>query len=138
MAARPGVLLHDAVVLGRVVEAERLDDRADLLVGVEELVAVGVVGGEPGGELAAVLQVEQHPRHQPRELVRVAGPDGRAVAAARQVVDRRDAAFVVQLVHVTAGLKESELSPVYWHYRTSRGGVQEWAAQPRGTLSRFA
>ena len=40
MAARPGVLLHDAFVLGLVVEAERLDDGADLLVGVEELFAV--------------------------------------------------------------------------------------------------
>ena len=32
------VLVHDAFVLGLVVEAERLDDGADLLVGVEELV----------------------------------------------------------------------------------------------------
>ena len=39
------------------------------------LLAVGVVGREAGGELAAVLQVEQHPRHEPRDLIRVAGPD---------------------------------------------------------------
>ena len=30
-----GVLAHDAFVLGLVVEAKRLDDGADLLVGVE-------------------------------------------------------------------------------------------------------
>ena len=37
------VLLHDAVVLGRVVEPERLDHRSDLLVRVDELFAVRVV-----------------------------------------------------------------------------------------------
>ena len=40
MAARPAYSLHDAFVLGLVVEAEGLDDGADLLVGVEEFVAV--------------------------------------------------------------------------------------------------
>ena len=36
MAARPAYSRHDALVLGLVVEAKRLDDGADLLVGVEE------------------------------------------------------------------------------------------------------
>ena len=73
-----GVLAHDAFVLGLMVEAKRLDDGADLLVGVEEFFAVGIEGGEAGGELAAVLQVEEHPRHQPRDLL---GPGQRGQAA---------------------------------------------------------
>ena len=77
-------LAHDAVVLGLVIEAEGLDDRADLLVGVEQIFALRVEGGEAGGELAAVLQIEQHPRHQAGDLFRPgqgrqpeAGPPGR-------------------------------------------------------------
>ena len=101
MAARPAYSLHDAVVLGLVVEAERLDDRADLLVGVEELFAARVVGGEAGGELAAVLQVEQHPRHQPGDLLGP-GEGGQARRLClRKMVDRGDPAFVVQFVHAT-------------------------------------
>ena len=104
-----GVLPHDAVVLGLVVEAEGLDDGADLLVGVEELFALGIVGGEAGRELAAVLQVEQHPRHQAGDLLRsLQGRQPRRVRAV-QVVNRRDPAFVVQFVHwVTSTLEEGD------------------------------
>ena len=64
-------------------------------------------------------------------------PDRRAVAAARQVVDRRDAAFVVQLVHVTARQEESEFPRCYWNYRTYRGRVQERVSQPAPPIIRI-
>ena len=97
-----GVLLHDAFVLGLVVEAERLDDGADLLVGVEELFAVRVVGGEAGGQLAAVLQVEQHPRHQARDLFGPGSGASREARGRRQMIDRGDPALVVQFVHAAS------------------------------------
>ncbi len=59
------VLAHDAFVLGLMVETKRLNDGADLLERVEELFAAWVERREAGGELAAVLQVEQQARHEP-------------------------------------------------------------------------
>ena len=117
-----GVLLHDAVVLGLVVEAKRLDDGADLLVGVEELVAIGIVGGHAGGELAAVLHVEQHPRHQPRTCSGPAGGQRRGRGAV-EMINRRDAAFVVQFGH-RVRLLEKKVNPAPCrqdkvHYRES-------------------
>ena len=94
-----GELLHDAFVLGLVVEAERLDDGADLLVGVEEFFAARIVGGEAGRQLAAVLQVEQHSRHQPRHLLGTGQGGQPRRLAPRQMINRGDAALVVQLVH---------------------------------------
>ena len=101
------VILHDAGVLRRMVDLKRLDDRAEFLVRIEEQVAIGVEAGHTGGELAAVLEIEEHPRHVPGEFVRVAGPDVRFLFVRRggQIVKRRHTAFVVQLVHVTAGLR---------------------------------
>ena len=46
---------HDRFVLGPVVEAERLDDAADLPVGVEDFIALEIVGREPGRQLTTVL-----------------------------------------------------------------------------------
>ena len=99
MAARPAYSCMMLSNLRLVVEAERLGDGADFLVGVEELLAVGVVGGHAGGELAAVLQVEQHPRHQPGHLFRTgqAAPD--RMPRAGEVIDGGDAALVLQFSH---------------------------------------
>src|SRR5208283_1631035 len=62
------VLLHDALVLPLVIEAERLDHSADLAEGVDQPFAMGIVRREAGRQLAAVLQVEQHARHQAGDL----------------------------------------------------------------------
>ena len=58
------VLVHQALVLGPMAHAEDLGDRAHLLVGVDQLAAVRIEGGDAGGQLAAVLDVQEHPRHQ--------------------------------------------------------------------------
>src|SRR5262249_10184090 len=42
------VLAHDALVLGLVVHAEGFDDRSNLLVGIEEFLAMRVVRAEAG------------------------------------------------------------------------------------------
>ena len=75
--------------------------RADLLVGVEQLFALRVEGGQAGGELAAVLQVEQQPRHQAGDLLRPR-QRGQLGGLAREVVDRGNAALVVQFVHAAS------------------------------------
>ena len=63
-----GVLTHDAIGLGLLIETKRLDHGADVLVGVEQLFAARVEGREAGGKLAAVLQIEEQARHEPRSL----------------------------------------------------------------------
>src|SRR5262249_14641410 len=57
------VLFHDTVVLGLVIEPEGLDNRADLLVRVENLVALGIERAEARRQLAPILQVQQQPGH---------------------------------------------------------------------------
>ena len=90
-----GVFLHQALVLGPMVHAEDLADRADFLVGVDQLVAMGMIGGHAGRQLAAVLDVQQHPRHQAGDGIRPAVRAQRTDAPARQVIDRGHATFVV-------------------------------------------
>ena len=41
-------------------------------MGVDQLLPLGIVGRHAGRELAPVLDVEQHPRHQSRDLRRAA------------------------------------------------------------------
>ena len=72
-----GVLLHQAFVLAAMVHAENFADAAHVFVRVQQLLAVGVERGHAGRKLAAVLNVQQHPRHQPRNFV---GPLLRAQA----------------------------------------------------------
>ncbi len=90
-----GVFLHQALELAAMAQAKDLADAAHVLVGVDELVAVGVVGGDAGGQLAAVLDVQQHPRHQPGDFLGPLLGTQRADAPVRQVVDRGNAAFLV-------------------------------------------
>ena len=82
-----------------MVQAEDLGHRAHVLVGVDQLIAVRVVGGHAGRQLAAVLDVQQHPRHQPRDFLGALLGAQRADPSARQVIDRGNAAFVVQFAH---------------------------------------
>src|SRR5207237_9374523 len=91
----PGKFAHDAFELRLMVEAEGLDDRADLLEGVEDLVAAGIVGGEASRQLTAVLQVEQDPWHQGRAVVRpLSGREFRRLRTI-EMVDRGDATLVL-------------------------------------------
>ena len=64
----PGELRHDVVVLGRMVEAKRLDNRADLFVGIEDALPPRVERREPRRQLPAILQIKQHAGHQSRDL----------------------------------------------------------------------
>src|SRR5437667_10091255 len=113
------VLLHNAVVLGLVVEAEGLDDRPNLLKRVDDLFAARVVGGEPRRQLAAVLQVQEHSRHQPRDLVCSRQRRQLRGAGTIKMIKRRNAAFMMEFVHAVAStLLRKELSP--YHPNKSR------------------
>jgi len=50
-------------VLARVRGAKNFGDGADILVSTDPLGAIGIEGADAGGQLAAVVQVEQHARH---------------------------------------------------------------------------
>ena len=106
-----GVLRHQSLVLAAVAEAKHLADAADVLDRGEQLAAVRIPDGHPGRELAAVLDVEEHPRHETRHLLR---PLGRAevagigAIAAWQVVDGYQPALVMQFAqsHAPEGVSK--------------------------------
>src|SRR5262249_23681599 len=89
------VLAHDAVVLGLMAKTERLDDRADLLVSVEQFFAVRVVRREAGGQLATVLQIEQDAGHEAGDLLRPRLGRKAGMQRAVEMVNRGDPAFVL-------------------------------------------
>jgi len=95
----PVVLVEDCAVLVRVRHAEDFADGADVLERVDDLRTVGVVSRHAGGELSAVLQVEQHARQEGGDVF---DRRFRAAAASRsdgfvQTVERRHSALVVDV-----------------------------------------
>ena len=94
------VPLHDRLELVPMVEAERLGHRPQLLVGLQERTASGMIAGHPRGELAPVLHVEQHPGDQPGHAVAVPRDRGqRGDRCAVGMEDGRHATLVVQFAH---------------------------------------
>ena len=96
---RPGVFGHQRLEVLAFVELEDLRDRADILVRVDQLIAVRAERRHAGGKLPAILDVQQQPRNQPRRLF---GPFLRSQIATTPVgkmINRRDAAFVMQFRH---------------------------------------
>ena len=55
-----------------MIHAKDLGHRTDILIGADKLFAMGVIGRHPSRQLAAVLDVEQHPRHEAGGRVRPA------------------------------------------------------------------
>ena len=92
--------LHDRLELLAMIEAKRFGDRAHLLVGLDQRAAVRAKAAHAGGELAAVLHVQQHSRDQPGHAVDITSDRRqRRNRRARGVVDGGHAAFVVKLTH---------------------------------------
>jgi hypothetical protein len=124
-----GILPHDAIVLGLVVEPKRLDHRADLLVSAEDLLALGTERREPGRQLASILKIEEHSRHQAADLILTMRRRQSRGVSAIQVINRRDPAFMVEFAHwVTSTLEEGDFQrtepalSLQWergHYRIS-------------------
>ncbi len=96
---RTVVLVHDIVVFFAMIELERLDHRADFLVGVKQFIAVGVVGGKAGGQLPAILQIQEQARHQAGDIVRLHVLKQGRWWFVRKMIDGRDSAFMLQFVH---------------------------------------
>ena len=63
---RADKLLHDRLVLAAMRETKDFADRSDVLVGIEQQRPFGIIAGHSSGQLAAVLDVLQHPGHQGR------------------------------------------------------------------------
>ena len=97
---RPAVAFaHQRLILRAMVHAEDFADGAHVLVGADELFAMRMVCGHSGRQLAPVLDVQQHPRHEPAHRVWAAIRTKRTHAPTRQMVDRRHPAFVVYFAH---------------------------------------
>ena len=93
-----------------MVESKRLVDGSQLAVSIDQLLSLGIVAGHPCRELTAVLNVEQHSRHQPRNFTGALRRTERTDFVAREVVDRGNTALVIQFAHrerlETGGLRE--------------------------------
>ena len=90
-----GVFLHQRFAARAMRQAEHLGHRSHVLVRVDQLVPRGIVRGHSGGQLAAILDVQQHPRDQTRRLLRPLFGTKRADFVTGQVVNGCDTAFVV-------------------------------------------
>ena len=148
-----GVLRHQSLVLTAVAEAKHLADAAHILDRGEQLAAVRIPDRHAGRELAAVLDVEEHPRHETRHLLR---PLGRAqvagigAIAAWQVVDGYQPALVMQFAQAHApegvskvpsgGLAGVVVHVLAQHTRTirPRGRTPQPAARTCGDLRHAA
>ncbi len=82
-----------------MVQAEDLAHHAQVLVGLDELLPLGVEGGDARGKLPAVLDVQQHLGDQPAGVLGPLFGGQPADLAAGEMIDRGDAALVVQLAH---------------------------------------
>src|SRR5262245_61545639 len=94
-----GILLHQTLVLAAVAHAKYFADTAHVLVRLQQLLAVGIEGCNSCRELAAVLDVQQHPRHKARNFIGPLRRAKRTGVAIRQVIDRGQTAFVMQFAH---------------------------------------
>ena len=86
--------LHQALVLSPMVHAKNLANRADILIGADKLFAMGVIGRHAGRQLAAVLDVQQHPRHEAGHGLRPTIHAQGTHAPPRQVIDCGHTTFV--------------------------------------------
>ena len=105
---RPRILPHQSLVLLSMMQVKDLVDRPDVLVRIDQLVAIGVEGRHAGGELAAVLDIQQHARDQSRALQWIAFRSQAAHASPLQVVDGGDPAFVEQFGHGRNDLRATD------------------------------
>ena len=108
---RAGVLIHEPLIDAPMAHPEHLAHAPDILMGGEKLVAIGIPGRHSGRELAAVLDVEEHPGHEPGHVVGPLHRAERAGRAPRKVVDRRQAALVMEFSHHIACMQAPEKLP---------------------------
>ena len=109
-ARATGVLVHQLVALQPMGQAENFGDGADLLVSVDQLIAVGIVGRDARRQLSAILDVQQHAGQQARYLVGTRLRTEWASGHIRQMIDRGDAAFVMEFAHAPDSMRDSALS----------------------------
>ncbi len=104
------VIGHETAGAVEVVHQEDFGDGANVFMGIDELVAIAVEGGHPGGELATILHVLQDLRHQEScplgilmGVVGINGQEGMETAFVSdsfgEVIDCRNSTFVVQFRH---------------------------------------
>ena len=94
-----GVLLHQTLVLAPMAHPENLAHASHVLVGGEQLGPLGIPGGQASRELAAVLDVEEHSRDQPRHLLLPLGRTQGTRLGTGQVINGRQAALMTQVAH---------------------------------------
>ena len=91
--------LHQRLALPGVRESKYLADRPDIFVGIDQPAPPRMIGGDPGGQLAAILNVQQHAGQQTRRLGRVRCGTQGAQWHGRKMIYGRDPTFLSPDIH---------------------------------------
>ena len=78
-----------------------LADGPDVFVGFEQQRPLGIVAGHASSQLAAVLDVLEHPGHDRRRSIDADIADKRALRCRWQVIDGCNSTLVIQFAHKT-------------------------------------
>ena len=73
---------------------------------IDQLLTGRVVAGHPRRKLSAVLNIQEHPRHQSRDLLWPLRRSERAHSGARQMIDGSNSTLVMQFTHRKAFSKK--------------------------------
>ena len=92
-------LVHQAFVLAAMAHSEHFAHAADIFVREQQLLPLGVVRGNSGRQLPAVLNIQQHPRHEPGNFLRTMWAAQRIGGPARKMINGRHSAFVMKFAH---------------------------------------
>ena len=123
-----GVPGHQRFRFAAVVEPKRLGHRAQLAIGFQNLLALGVVGGEPGRKLPAILDIQEQPRHQSGNFGQAVRSRQRARFVPRQMINGRDATLVPKIAHESHSIASpNETGGRRFGRATLRGANPNWS-----------
>ena len=106
-----------------MAQPKHLAHRADAAIRFQQLLPLRVVARHAGRKLAAVLHVQQHPRDQPRNLVRPLRRAKRTHGLARQMIHGGQAALVMKFAHEMSAHRCSECRRAEPRLRTAGGSM---------------
>ena len=130
------ILPHQLFVRLLAVEVKHLRHGPHFFVGVDQLVPLLIEGGEPGSQLATVLDVNQHSGDEATGGIRISPRDQRTDLVAEPVIDRHNATLVSQLRHLsqTPGVPRDRQT----ESNDSRLPTRNQPGESRNTASRAA
>ncbi len=94
-----GQVTHQGFGLGTMIEPKDFGHGADILAGLQQRRPIGIERRHPGGQLTTILDIQQHPRQQPRNVARSIVGAHWTAATAGQVINSSNTTFVMDFAH---------------------------------------